>query len=180
MSDNLLDGRALFEAKQCKPLVALAKQGDDARLDLGRRLIGCRGFWPSSGPNARGWKAFLDEVGIEKRTAQRYMAEARPKVCDNVSRTRTPRVARHASRRLVAFLEARYEQEHELRARFNYACGLDRDTLHKYDAAIKKLYCAENRRTFDEAIREHYDAWMLARRKLADAVVIDEDETVAA
>jgi hypothetical protein len=84
MSD-LLDSRALFEAKQCKPLVAAAAQGDEARRDLGLRLLGCRTFWPKRGPKAKGWGQFLAEIGLEDRTARRYMTAARPKVSDTVS-----------------------------------------------------------------------------------------------
>lgn len=39
------------------------------RLELGRLLSQARGHWPSRGPNAKGWGAFLRSVGIDEDTA---------------------------------------------------------------------------------------------------------------
>lgn len=46
------------------------------RLELGRALIEARKAWPARGPRAKGWGAFLEDLGIPERTARDYMALA--------------------------------------------------------------------------------------------------------
>jgi hypothetical protein len=86
-TDLLLTEAQLEEAQELKRLSSAAQQGERDRIAIGRRLAAARPAWPKSGPRAVGWKQFLDKVGIEKRTAQRYMraASSADKVRDTVS-----------------------------------------------------------------------------------------------
>jgi hypothetical protein len=88
----ILDAGDLVEARDLKKLSARADQAQEARLELGRRLITARRKWGKTGKAARGWEAFLKAAGIEKRSAQRYMAAARraDTIRDSLSRKPKP------------------------------------------------------------------------------------------
>lgn len=43
------------------------------RLAIGKRLIAVRGVFPRKGPKSSAWGSFLKSVGVEQRTALRYM-----------------------------------------------------------------------------------------------------------
>ena len=46
---------------------------DGERLSMGRRLVNLRRLWPARGPKAKGWGEALAKIGIDQRTAHRYM-----------------------------------------------------------------------------------------------------------
>lgn len=47
------------------------------RIELGRQLIEARRHWPARGPNAKGWGAFLADLGIDQDVALDVMRYAR-------------------------------------------------------------------------------------------------------
>ena len=89
---SILTSDQLEEARALHRLSSAVQQGEKERLNIGRRLAAIRPSWPKSGPNAVGWRQFLHEVGIEKRSAQRYMrsAAAADKVRDTLTHRSKP------------------------------------------------------------------------------------------
>lgn len=55
--------------------LAARETAKQRRIDVGRLLSEARIAWPRSGPNARGWSAFLARVELDDSTAFRYMQE---------------------------------------------------------------------------------------------------------
>jgi len=47
------------------------------RREIGEMLLKARGAWPTTGPKAKGWGAFLERIGLEQSTAWRYMEAVR-------------------------------------------------------------------------------------------------------
>lgn len=67
------------ERRETATADAAAKARADAdgrRLSVGRLLCEARKAFPRSGPKASGWGALLRDLGIEERSAQRWMALA--------------------------------------------------------------------------------------------------------
>ena len=89
---SILTSDQLEEARALQRLSSAVQQGEKERLNIGRRLAAIRPSWPKSGPKAVGWRQFLHEVGIEKRSAQRYMRSAA--AADKVRDTLTQKTGR--------------------------------------------------------------------------------------
>ncbi len=63
-------------AAEARRLTAAMDNSDQARLALGLSLLEARKAWPASGPDARGWGEFLEDIAIGQRSARRYMKTA--------------------------------------------------------------------------------------------------------
>lgn len=67
-------GEAITEMRATTERARGARELERARAaELGRILSDARTRWPARGPRAKGWTSFLHEVGINARTAHRYI-----------------------------------------------------------------------------------------------------------
>jgi hypothetical protein len=165
MDSSQIETNLDAELVELRGLVQLAGhcvQADHARAELGRRLIVVRQRWPKSGPKAGGWIDFLHSIGLPKASACRYMSMARgdaPKA--KAHATKKPGLDGKA-RKLLVFIEAMLQQEHEVLGPLNYGVGLTPEQAADYDERCKVIG-RETHRQFETAFNQYRDAWIAER-----------------